>query len=78
MDGEKRYRQIVTKTSTGIKIEWDSLYGDYQHRMCYYRTYPAIPANWQAPINDDMTTEAEKWFERLVIENHAPYRTVNL
>lgn len=65
--GGKRARVIVTKTAKGITVKHDSLYSDQKAYTEYYRdgNYPQLPENWEAVINQYMTTEAEAWLHNL-------------
>jgi hypothetical protein len=65
--GGNRGRITVTKTAKGVEVKRDSLYTDEPATIHFYKdgNYPALPADWQAPINDYMTTGADWWLENL-------------
>ena len=59
--GGQRARVIVTKTAKGITVKHESLYSDERTYTEFFRdgNYPTLPENWEAVINEYMTTAAD-------------------
>jgi hypothetical protein len=70
--GGRRARVVVEAVYDGIMVSYDSLYTDDRPRWELYRdgNYPALPDDWEAPINEYMTKAADAWLHDL--QGHTP------
>lgn len=65
----QRGRVRIIKAHSGIAVLRDSLY-DVPSTIDYYRSHPALPDNWDTPINKYGTTAALAWLHDL--EGYTP------
>ena len=74
--GGRRAGYAIYKTDSGIKVVYDTLYGDTPKPTRYYSDgqHPEIPADWAAVVNEGGTTEYDLFIQKL--QDFTPYRVV--